>query len=53
MFKKKSFYYTKKKVSFYYAENFQIIKQVVNNFEADRKLVERAKEALAKPCSVH
>ena len=35
--------------SFYYAENFQIIKQIVENFEEGRKLVERAKEAIAEP----
>ena len=35
--------------SFYYAENFQFIKQVVDNFEEGGKLVERAKEAIAEP----
>ena len=35
--------------SFYYAENFQIIKEIVGNFEEGGKLVERAKEAIAEP----
>ena len=35
--------------SFYYAENFQIIKNIVDNFEDGGKLVERAKEAIAEP----
>ena len=35
--------------SFYYPENFQIIKQIVDNFEEGGKLVERAKEAIAEP----
>ena len=35
--------------SFYYAENFQIIKQIVDNFEEGGELVERAKEAIAEP----
>ena len=35
--------------SFHYAENFQIIKQIVDNFEEGGKLVEGAKEAMAEP----
>ena len=35
--------------SFYYGENIQIIKQIVDNFEEGGKLVERAKEAIAEP----
>ena len=33
--------------SFFYAENFQIVKQIVSSFEDGGKLVERAKEAIA------
>ena len=35
------------KASFFYAENFQIVKQIVSSFEDGGKLVERAKEAIA------
>ena len=35
--------------SFYYAENFQIVKHVVDNFKEGGKLVERAREAKAEP----
>ena len=31
----------------FYAENFQIVKQIVSSFEDGEKLVERAKEAIA------
>ena len=34
-------------VSFFYAENFQIVKQIVSSFEDGGKLVDRAKEAIA------
>ena len=33
--------------SFFYAENFEIVKQIVSSFENGGKLVERAKEAIA------
>ena len=33
--------------SFFYAENFHIVKQIVSSFEAGGKLVERAKETIA------
>ena len=33
--------------SFFYAEHFQIVKQIVSSFEDGGKLVERAKEAIA------
>ena len=33
--------------SFFYAENFHIVKQIVSSFEDSGKLVERAKEAIA------
>ena len=33
--------------SFFYAENFQIVKQIVSSFEDGGKLVERVKEAIA------
>ena len=33
--------------SFFYAENFQIVKQIVSSFEDSGRLVERAKEAIA------
>ena len=37
------------KASFYFAENFQIVKQVLGNFEEGKKLVKRTKEAIAEP----
>ena len=35
--------------SFFYAQNFQIVKQIVSSFEDGGKLMERAKEAIADP----
>ena len=34
--------------SFFYAENFQIVKQIVSSFEDGGKLLERAKEVIAE-----
>ena len=44
-----NFWATWLEASFYYAENFQIFKLIVDNFEEGGKLVERAKEAIAEP----